>query len=178
MQLPPWARVSDARRAHIERVAILADGWATAMRVPLMERGRLLRAVNLHDALKDAPDDVLVTLSDDSWGIPELRHGPAAAQMAQRHGERDRGVLDAVRFHSVGFKGWDLVGKLLYLADALEPGRSHRRDIHSVITASVPRDVGSALRAIAAERIAFLTAAGMRLLPETVGFWNSLLCDA
>ena len=54
--LPEWAMVSSARREHIERVAELAGRWAMEMGVPDSERHRWLRAVWLHDALRDAPE--------------------------------------------------------------------------------------------------------------------------
>ena len=38
-------------------------------------------------------------------GPAELRHGPASAARAAAEGETDRGVLDAVRYHSVGLGG-------------------------------------------------------------------------
>ncbi len=176
VRLPPWAQVSPDRRAHIERVANLVDTWAKEIRPPASVRDRWLRAVNLHDALKDAPNPELQELSDDPWGIPELRHGPAAAVMAARHGERDRGVLDAVRFHSVGFPDWDSVGKILYLADGLEPGRTHSGPAETELALRVPHDVNGVLRIVVAKRLQYMAQSGMRLLPETVDFWNSLVC--
>src|SRR2546427_12740610 len=89
MTLPEWAVVTPERGAHIERVAALLSTWATALRVPAAERARWLRAAWLHDALRDAP------------AADELQHGPMAAERAARGGERDPGVLDAVRYHSL-----------------------------------------------------------------------------
>ena len=113
MSLPAWAQVSPERRAHIERVVALLGSWADAMRVDAQERDRWARAGWLHDALRDAP-----------LGDP-LAHGPLAAARAATDGETDRGVLDAIRYHTIGFAGWDAVGKMLYLADFLEIGRAH-----------------------------------------------------
>lgn len=178
VHLPPWAEMTPARQQHVERVAILVDRWAADMNTPPKERDRWLRAVSLHDALKDASDATLTVLSDDTWGIQELRHGPAAAVMAEREGESDRGVLDAVRFHSVGFRHWDAVGRMLYLGDALEPGRSHHVDAHAALAARVPADPLAVLRRVAEARLQYIVHAGMKLLPETVDFWNGLTCDA
>ena len=57
--LPAWAVASSERVAHIERVARLAASWADRMGVAVAERGRWLRAVWLHDALRDAPVEEL-----------------------------------------------------------------------------------------------------------------------
>src|SRR5512134_380044 len=77
--LPAWAEMSAERVAHVERVAALAFGWAEAMGVPDPERNRWLRAVWLHDALRDAGVETLSTWASSSPGPLELWHGPAAA---------------------------------------------------------------------------------------------------
>ena len=173
--LPRWARVTDRRRAHIARVAALLDGWADALEIAVRERGRWLRAAWMHDALKDASARVVRALAGGVWDAPSLWHGPAAAARAARAGERDRGVLDAVRYHSVGCADWDAVGRMLYLADYLEPGRRHHDARRAKYAARVPADPEGVLRAVAAERIARGVAKGWPLLPETVAFWNAVV---
>ena len=81
-----------------------------------------------------------------------------------------------MRYHSVGYADWDTVGQMLYLADYLEPGRGFKREELARLRARVPEDPRSALRVVARERIAQALAAGCRLLPETVAFWNVLGC--
>ena len=163
MTLPEWAVATPERRAHIERVAALLSTWATALRVPAAERARWLRAAWLHDALRDAP------------AADELQHGPMAAERAARDGERDPGVLDAVRYHSLGHARWDDVGKMLYLADYLEPGRPFDREAHRALAARVPGERDAVMRDVAARRIARVIDSGWPLVRETVDFWNSLL---
>jgi HD superfamily phosphohydrolase YqeK len=172
--LPPWAHVSDKRRGHIERVGRLVDAWATDREIAADERERWLRAVALHDALKDAPPDQLRALAPDAWGRDSLRHGPAAAAVARREGETDRGVLDAVHYHSVGYAGWDDVGRMLYLADFLEPGRRRLARDRDRLTGRVPADPDAVLREVARQRLELTIAKGYPLLPETVAFWNAL----
>jgi HD superfamily phosphohydrolase YqeK len=162
VSLPAWAQVTPARRSHIERVVTLIDEWAGAMRVPPPERDRWLRAAWLHDALRDAP------LAD------LMAHGPAAAERAAQDGERDRGVLDAVRYHTVGHAGWDDVGRMLYLADFLDPGRDFDRDGRRALAARVPVERAAVLREVARRRIEWVLKSGWPLLPETVAFWNAL----
>ena len=162
MSLPAWAQVSPARRAHIERVVALLNSWADAMHVDPRERDRWLRAGWLHDALRDAP-------------FPDpLAHGPAAADRAASGGERDRGVLDAVRFHTVGSAGWDDVGRMLYLADFLEPGRDHVVE-RAEWAHRVPLGRDTILRDVARSRIEWVLRSGWPLVPETVAFWNQLV---
>jgi len=151
------------RRAHIERVVALLGEWAGAMKVPQAERDRWLRAGWLHDALRDGP------------AASELDHGPLAAERAARDGERDRGVLDAVRYHSIGYAGWDDVGRMLYLADFLDPGRTFERDERRDLARRVPAERDAVLREVARRRIAWTVRSGWPLHEETVRFWNSLV---
>lgn len=175
---PSWARIGEERRAHVERVARLLEEWACQTGLPESERVRWLRAAYLHDCLRDADPAELERLAPDAWGIPSLRHGPAAARLAEEHGERDQGVLTAVRYHSVGYAGWDAVGRMLYLADYLEPGRDFEQDERQALAARVPRDPDGVLRAIAARRLHWVLEDGRRLVKETVDFWNALVASA
>ncbi|HVH09366.1 MAG TPA: HD domain-containing protein [Gemmatimonadales bacterium] len=163
MSLPPWAVVSAERRAHIERVAGLLSAWALALGTPEGERARWLRAAWLHDALRDAP------------AATELEHGPMAAERAAHDGESDQGVLDAVRYHSLGYAGWDDVGKMLYLGDYLEPGRPFDQDLRRGLAARVLDDRPGVLRQVAARRVAYVIESRWPLASETVAFWNSLV---
>jgi HD superfamily phosphohydrolase YqeK len=172
--LPPWAEVTPERREHVERVAALINIWATAMNVGAEERGRWLRAAYLHDALRDAPVEKLARLATARWGNPELLHGPAAAALAAQQGETDPGVLSAVRYHSVGYARWDSAGRMLYLADYLEPGRAFRADERRALAGRVPSDPAGVLRAVATQRLIWTVSSGWPLVPETVEFWNEI----
>ena len=162
MSLPPWAQVSPERRAHIERVVALLERWADAMRVSKDERARWVRAGWLHDALRDAP------LGDVT------AHGPAAADRAAAEGERDRDVLDAIRYHTIGSPDWDDVGRMLYLADYLEPGRQFDAKGRAALSARVPAERDPVLREVARRRIEWVVRSGWPLPPETVALWNRL----
>jgi HD superfamily phosphohydrolase YqeK len=163
VSLPAWAQVTPPRRSHVERVAALLGEWAGAMRVAPAERDRWLRAAWLHDALRDAPLKDL------------MAHGPAAAERAGQDGERDPGVLTAVRYHTIGYAGWDDVGRMLYLADFLEPGRDFDPDGRRALAARVPAERDAVLREVARRRIEWVLRSGWPLLPETVAFWNALV---
>ena len=175
--LPAWAIVSPARREHIERVAELAGRWALEMGVPESERQRWLRAVWLHDALRDAPPAELARWAPDAPGPVELRHGPASAARAQADGETDRGVIDAVRYHSIGLAEWDMVGRILYCADYLEPGRTFAREWRADMAERLPSQPSLVLRQVAGTRVRHLVSSGRPLLEPTVRFWNSLVAD-
>jgi HD superfamily phosphohydrolase YqeK len=173
--LPEWAIVSPARREHIERVAALAGHWAMEMGVPDSERHRWLRAVWLHDALRDAPEEELLRWAPSAPGPAELRHGPASAARAKSQGETDRGVLDAVRYHSIGLAEWDMVGRILYCADYLEPGRAHEREWRADLAQRLPTQPAHVLRDVAQARVSHMISSRRSLPEPTVRFWNSLV---
>ena len=151
--MPEWAVVTPERLEHIQRVAELAAGWAEQMGVPDSERNRWLRAVWLHDALRDAPAEELAKWAPSSPGPRELRHGPASAAHAKAQGEIDRGVLDAVRYHSLGLAEWDMVGRILYCADYLDPGRASSSAKRAELARRLPSDPGGVLREVARSRL-------------------------
>jgi HD superfamily phosphohydrolase YqeK len=149
--------------------------WARRFGVSEVERDRWRRAALMHDAVKDAPTAELEALADIRWGPKNLLHGPAAARLAEQHGETDPGVLSAIRYHSVGYAGWDEVGRMLYVADYLEPGRAGLPAEVAEMRARVPDDPDGALRDVAGLRIGRHVARAHPLLAETVAFWNGLL---
>ncbi len=143
-------------------MAALLEEWADQMGVSDAERDRWLRAAWLHDALRETRLAANTT------------HGAAAADRAANDGETDRGVLDAVRYHSCGYAGWDDVGKMLYLADALEPGRKPHRKERARLAERVPHERDRVLRKIVAYEIRQRTRGGRPIDPLTTEFWNSL----
>jgi HD superfamily phosphohydrolase YqeK len=170
-----WAVVTTERIAHIHRVAELVHGWAERLGIPDSERNRWLRAVWLHDALRDAPDEKLARLAPSTPGPAELRHGPASAAKAKADGELDRGVLDAVRYHSVGLAEWDMVGRMLYCADYLDPGRPFDRGGRAALADELPDNPRRVLLEVAKARVTHIVRSGWPLPEPTVRFWNSLV---
>ncbi|MFI5280519.1 MAG: HD domain-containing protein [Gemmatimonadales bacterium] len=175
LDLPPWAVVRPERAEHIARVADLMESWARAAGRSAKERARRRRAAVLHDALRDAdPATLREHVGEDARLPPKVWHGPAAAALAARDGETDEGVLSAVRWHTLGWRGWDEVGKALYLADYLEPGRTHDAD-RSALAGRVPHEFDAVLREVAARRMGWLLKSGRPIARQTWDFWNGLV---
>ena len=174
-ELPPWAIVSDKRRAHIARVTALIDEWAEAMRLDAAVRQEWHDAARWHDALRDAPEALLRELA---VGFPVadagLLHGPAVEARLRRDGERRTAVLDAVRWHTIGHKGWTRTGKALFMADFLEPGRSFMRSERNYLAHQVPHDFDGTFREVVRIRLEWTLRDGKPLFLETVDLWNSV----
>ena len=174
LELPTWAAVTPARRGHIERVAALLASWADVMRIEPAEARAWQDAARLHDALRDAAESELRALvPDDRYEAPML-HGPAAAARLAADGERRASVLDAVRFHTVGHAQWDRVGRALYMADFLEPGRRFASADRAFLASHVPHDFDGVFRQVVRLRLEWALREGNALYPETAQLWNSV----
>ena len=176
IELPTWAQVTEKRRAHIERVTSLLVAWSRAMRLDAEEASAWYDAGRWHDALRDAPESELRVLVPDLASYPaKMLHGPAAAARLARDGEARASVLEAIRWHTVGCQTWDRVGRALYMADYLEPGRAFARSERAFLAAQVTHDFDGTFRQVVRHRLEWSLREGNPLLPETVALWNALL---
>lgn len=174
IELPAWSVVSPRRRAHIARVNELALSWAEAMHVDAAERDAWTDAARWHDALRDAGEAELRAIVPVLDWPAFLLHGPAAATRLARAGEHRADVLDAIFWHTVGSAQWERTGRVLYMADFLEPGRQFDRERRARLAASVPEDFDEAFRQVVRMRLGERIASGERLPAETIALWESV----
>jgi HD superfamily phosphohydrolase YqeK len=185
ISLPRWAVATTDRRAHIARVVILIETWAAPLALSPAERQAWHDAAMWHDALRDAPEDTLrAILADDpaagagdSAEMPQdagFLHGPATAARLAADGERRDGVLDAIRWHTVGSVGWGATGRALYMADFLEPGRGFAREDRAALARRVPGEFDQVFRDVVQMRVQWAVGAGKALAPRTVALWNAV----
>ena len=173
--MPPWAQVSEKRLAHIQRVTSLLDEWAAKLCLPADEARAWHDAGRLHDALRDASEARLRELAGDAADYAvEMLHGPAAAELMRREGESRNELLDAVRFHTIGSRDWGRLGRALYMADYLEPGRKFSREDRFFLAAQVPHSFDAVFRQVVRFRLDWSVREGNHIFPETVALWNSL----
>lgn len=174
--LPAWARVEPSRREHVQRVVALIDGWAAALGLDDSERERWTSAAWLHDAVKDAPVEALrAMVPPDVKGMPDaLLHGHAAAERARQDGIQDTELLDAVRWHTTGHPSLGRLGRALYLADYLEPGRTFGPDLTRRLRARMPDDMDGVLRDVLSARVEHLERRGTPVRPETRDFLEAM----
>jgi predicted HD superfamily hydrolase involved in NAD metabolism len=86
----------------------------------------------LHDACKETKDTVLVQQAKE-YGLKlhpieeangHLLHGPVAAQLVKHEFNfQDSDTLNAIAEHTLGAINMSLLSKIVFLADAIEPGR-------------------------------------------------------
>lgn len=85
-----------------------------------------------HDLYRRASDELIgeyiekYGLDPKYMGDPNLAHGKMAALfMEHEMGIKDPDMLNAVAYHTTGRAGMSVLEKVIYLADAIEPGRDY-----------------------------------------------------
>ena len=88
----------------------------------------------LHDYAKSYSTQVLrnyaaqqeISLDEISWKEPQLLHGPVGALLLREELKvEDPEILEAVYYHTTGAPGLGKLGKIIFLADVIEEGRSY-----------------------------------------------------
>ena len=92
-------------------------------------------AAILHDVAKSTTVDELERicrenfkdeLTEDDIKITPILHGFVGAIIAQNEfGIKDQEIIDAIKYHTIGKKGLGLVGRIIYIADAIEKNRDY-----------------------------------------------------
>lgn len=126
--------LSEKRFAHSVRTAEYSQ-YLAELNDSTRRLGRLAYFTGLaHDITKEISDkEQLKIIGYEGGGIDEveqtrlnLLHGRTAAFILKnRFGIKNRAVLEAIRFHTFGHPAFGDLGKILYLADKIEPGRKH-----------------------------------------------------
>lgn len=123
--------LSEKRYMHSRRTAETAEKLCMLYGVD-PEKGKT--AGLLHDIAREALDeDVFSLIENDGIDItsiekeyPVLLHGRAGAVIAKKElGIDDEEILEAVRWHTTGKLHMKGLTSILYVADYIEPGRSH-----------------------------------------------------
>ena len=176
-QLPAWAVAGERRRAHMARVADLLGTWSKAMALPEAECTRWRAAGYLHDALREAPPALLrAKVPPGAAVLPgPILHGPAVAERLRVDGVLDGEFLQALAHHTVGHPSLGRLGRALYVADFLDPGREFQPEWRQRLRDRMPDALNAVTLEIAGARIQHVVESGMEILPDAVRFWNALV---
>lgn len=116
------------RRGHSERVAAVMESLARRHR--LDPDGARLAGL-AHDLAREMSRPDLLAEAERlgmSWGSEEdheplLLHGPIAARWLEDANIGTPSIWTAVRYHTTAAPGLDPLGRALFIADGVEPGR-------------------------------------------------------
>ena len=114
-------------------------------------------------------------LADDlSLQEPSLLHAPVGAWLLKWElGIEDGEVLEAVKVHTTGAAGMSLLARIVYLADYIEPGRTHSGAIE--IRELAFSDLERALLGAVNLTIKRVLERGRLMHPGSISFRNSLI---
>jgi HD superfamily phosphohydrolase YqeK len=173
-RLPDWSQVSERRFAHMRRVSELLGSWADALSLSQPDRTRWRAAGYLHDALRETSPDQLRPLVPEPLRTlaGKLLHGPAAAERLRACGLDDEPFLRAVAYHTLGHPELDALGRALFIADYIEPGRRYDPEQLATLRARMPAACDDVLLHVLRARVGRLLREGRPMRPETVAFWN------
>lgn len=176
-ELPPWSVAGPARVRHMTRVADLLGEWAEAFGLSGEEALRWRAAGMLHDALREADPRVLaLRLPRELADLPpDTMHGPVAAVRLREDGVEDEDFLRALAYHTIGHPKLDRLGRALFAADFLEPGRKHREKERAELRRRMPHEPARVLVEVARVKIGRMLEAGLPIRTETSEFWNVLV---
>lgn len=174
-------RLSPQRFTHSQNVAKMAVQLASDYGADMIKAEL---AGLLHDYAKEMSKASLVRTAsegnlDPSQRLqlhPQLLHGPVAAHLLRTKGFiRDVEILDAIAQHTVGQANMTALGKIIYVADYIEPSRSFRdEEWHAIQTA---RSIGlNALTLyVATQTLQYLLKKQVYIHPNALALYNTLI---
>jgi len=141
-------------------------------------------AALLHDYGKNLSSSELCERVDE-FGIEldsitkknlSLVHGEVgAALVCKELGLCDEDVLNAIRYHTYGRVNMSDLEKVIYIADAIEPGRDY--DGVEELRVLATQDLDKALRRAVSDSIQFVVQKGHMLHLNTIELWNAIITD-
>ena len=171
----------DGLQSHIYRVRDVALELAALHNIDLQqaELGALAhdvcRAVPGEDLIRMA-SELDVPVSDVEQDFPLLLHGPVGAELLRKEEDLNDDILyEAVRWHSTAHASLDPLGKLVFLADKLDPQKaavySYQAKLHDMALESLDLALLEFLSREMAKRIE----GGGTVHPASVDARNSLI---
>ncbi|GFN22566.1 MAG: bis(5'-nucleosyl)-tetraphosphatase (symmetrical) YqeK [Thermoanaerobacteraceae bacterium] len=174
-------RLSPGRLRHSLGVAEYSARLAAKYGASV-EKARL--AGLLHDYARDLTPQELVARAERAGlishtverKVPVLLHGPVGALLLREEvGIEDEEILQAVSRHTIGAPNMSLLDKIVYLADALEPGRQYSGV--DDLRRAAEGDLDCALLKTMESGIVYVLRRGQLLHPVTIEARNYLLIN-
>ena len=111
-------------------LGVMYTAQALAMRYDISIEDAGIAGI-LHDLAKEMKDDELIKycrkngikISEDEKRMPYLLHGRVGAHLAKEKYDINDDIHDAIVYHTTGKPEMTMLGKIIYIADFIEPGR-------------------------------------------------------
>ena len=134
-----------------------------------------------HDICKEIPEEEMISLAaKDGRPIvgleakkPSLLHGRAASvKIGSEFGIFDKDVVQAIAMHTFGCRGLCDLGKILFVADKIEPGRPQSTDEYRKNLFS--KSLNGITLSVLNENIEYLTKNGKKVARESLEWAEEL----
>lgn len=104
---------------------------------------------------------------------PILLHGPIEASRLAEEGLHDPDILQAVRLHTTGAPGMGKLAQIIFVADAIEPGREYPgvEELREVSRQGLRTAVATCLKS----QLTHLIATGQLIHPRSLATYNSFI---
>ncbi len=171
----------DGLQAHIYRVRDVAQELAARHGI---DPDRAELGALAHDVCRAIPGENLLKMSADlgvpvtdlDRDFPILLHGPVGAELLRKEDDlTDHSIFEAVRWHSTAHASLDDLGKLVFLADKLDPQKaaiySYQAKLHDMALESLDL----ALLEFLSREMAARIEKGETVHPASVDARNSLV---
>ena len=168
-------------RDHVERSRVVGQEIAIRHGVDAVQVDTGIAAHDLARALRgpvllDEAGRLCLEISLVERHQPLLLHGPvAAAWLNIEDGYRVDSVIEAVEFHTTGVPGMEEVGKVVFLADKLDPWKVERAPFLKRVEELSRTDLDAAILHYLDKTIERLLKDGQMVHPTAVEFRNDLL---
>lgn len=140
-------------------------------------------AAALHDYAKNMSPEALLEYAQAQKmkvdnimrASAEVMHGLIGAKMVQMELDiEDQEILDAIAYHTVGRKGMSLIEKIVYLADAIEPGRSEYPGLEALRKIAY-KDLDQGILISVTSTLNYVIDRGMIIHPNSVALYNEMV---
>lgn len=138
----------------------------------------------LHDCAKITDETNLLKRTNDFDIIldacmeynHELIHGPLGAKIAkEEYGIKDKEILDAIYYHTIGRENMSILDKIIYIADYIEPKRNFSgvEEVRSLAFEDIDKSLILAME----KTIIFLIEKNKLIHPDTIKARNYLITN-
>lgn len=130
----------------------------------------------LHDCAKQLPEKKILQLcrkygekiSKMEYDNPFLLHGKAGACIArEKFGINDKKILDAIRYHTTGRPEMDIIEKIVFVADYIEPSRKKADNLKELRQMAF-EDLDKTLLMILEQTLSYLEISGREIDRHTI----------
>lgn len=168
-------------QAHIKRVCGIARELAPRHSV---DPHRAVLGMLAHDVARAMPDQELLIRAAElglrvgtvEKHVPVLLHGPVGAELLRREdGLTDRSLYEAVYWHTTAHPSLDTLGKVVFLADKLDPQKARRYPYQPYLSELAFTDLDQAVLEFLTRESIALASQGEMVHPAVVETRNCLI---